>query len=205
MSDNWYERQVLPYLIHVVCGTGTFRHQRRQVVPAAVGEVLEIGLGTGLNLPFYDPGKVSRILGLEPSLISHHLADSRIQASPIPVELIALSAESIPLPDQSVDTVVCTYTLCTIPDPVAALHEMKRVLKPEGKLLFAEHGKAPQAEVFGWQNRLQPVWGKLAGGCHLNRDIPELFRQAGFHSTLQQGYVKGPKVFSYQYWGEAKP
>lgn len=204
MTENWYERNILPYVIDMACGIGPVARQREKVVPLARGRVLEIGIGTGRNIPYYDGKLVSKVVGVDPALRMHHLADKRIRQSGLPVELIGLSAEKLPAPDASFDTVVCTYTLCTIPDPLAALAEMKRVLVPGGRLLFSEHGVAPDETVARWQARLQPLWKPLAGGCHLNRDIPALLKEAGFRSTLQSAYIPGPKVVSYHHWGQAQ-
>lgn len=204
MSENWYDRHILPYLIDLACGIGPVGRQREKVVPQARGRVLEIGIGTGRNIPYYDRSRVSQVVGVDPALRMHHLAEKRIRATGLPVELIGLSAEKLPVADASFDTVVCTYTLCTIPDPLAALAEMKRVLVPGGRLLFSEHGVAPDADVARWQARLQPLWKPLAGGCHLNRDIPLLLQEAGFHTQLQSAYIPGPRVVSYHYWGQAQ-
>lgn len=204
MSENWYDRHILPYLIDLACGIGPVGRQREKVVPQARGRVLEIGIGTGRNIPYYDRSRVSQVVGVDPALRMHHLAEKRIRQTGLPVELIGLSAEKLPVADASFDTVVCTYTLCTIPDPLAALAEMKRVLVPGGRLLFSEHGVAPDASVARWQARLQPLWKPLAGGCHLNRDIPALLKEAGFHTQLQSAYVPGPRVLSYHYWGQAQ-
>lgn len=204
MSENWYDRHILPYLIDLACGIGPVGRQREKVVPQARGRVLEIGIGTGRNMPYYDRSRVSQIVGVDPSLRMHHLAEKRIRQTGLPVELIGLSAEKLPVADASFDTVVCTYTLCTIPDPLAALAEMKRVLVPGGRLLFSEHGVAPDASVARWQARLQPLWKPLAGGCHLNRDIPLLLKEAGFQTQLESAYIPGPRVVSYHYWGQAQ-
>jgi SAM-dependent methyltransferase len=203
MAENWYERHVLPYLIDLACGVPPVARQREKVVPLAQGRVLEIGIGTGLNVPFYDPRRVTRITGVDPALRMHRLAQKRIAKAGLDVDLIGLSAEKLPADDASFDTIVCTYTLCTIPDPAAALAEMRRVLKPGGKLLFSEHGRAPDARTASWQTRLQPYWSKLAGGCMLDRDIPLLLRDAGFSSTVQSRYLPGPRFVSFHYWGEA--
>jgi SAM-dependent methyltransferase len=204
MSENWYDRHILPYLIDLACGIGPVGRQREKVVPQARGRVLEIGIGTGRNIPYYDRSRVSQVVGVDPALRMHHLAEKRIRQTGLPVELIGLSAEKLPVADASFDTVVCTYTLCTIPDPLAALAEMKRVLVPGGRLLFSEHGVAPDASVARWQARLQPLWKPLAGGCHLNRDIPLLLKEAGFQTQLQSAYIPGPRVVSYHYWGQAQ-
>ncbi|MDO9235622.1 MAG: class I SAM-dependent methyltransferase [Aquabacterium sp.] len=203
MSESWYERHVLPYLIDVACGIGPVGQQRSKVIPKAYGKVLEIGMGTGLNIPYYDKSRVTKIVGVDPALRMHGLAQKRIAKAGLDVDLIGLSAEKLPVASQSFDTVVCTYTLCTIPDPVAALAEMNRVLKPGGTLLFSEHGRSPDPGVLRWQTRLQPYWSKVAGGCMLDRDIPAMLRDAGFAADVQSMYIPGPRPLSYHYWGEA--
>lgn len=200
----FYEEKVLPYLIDVACGMKALHKQRQRVVPQASGRVLEIGIGTGLNLRHYDVQKVSELIGLDPSMGMHKLAKKRMHQAGLSVEMVGLPAEKIPLDDDSIDTIVMTYTLCTIPDPNQALKEMRRVLKPEGRLLYLEHGVAPDQHIQKWQDRLQPVWGKLAGGCHLNRDIPKLLSEAGFNpGDYEARYVPGPKAFTFNYWGAA--
>ena len=206
MSDhaNWYERHILPYLIDMACGIGPVKKQREKIVPLAAGRVLEIGIGTGLNLPHYDAHRVDRVIGLDPGTEMHRLARKRLEGTGLTVELVGLSAERIPYADASFDCVLVTFSLCTIPDPVAALREMRRVLKPGGKLLFCEHGRAPDASVARWQDRLTPVWSKFAGGCHLNRDIPALLVEAGFIcEDLQTMYLPGPRPLTFNYWGSA--
>jgi ubiquinone/menaquinone biosynthesis C-methylase UbiE len=204
MSSNWYERHILPKALDFACGMPMIGRMRQLVVPQAQGRVLEVGIGTGLNMRYYDKTRVTHITGLDPALQLHPLAQERIAQAGLPVDLVGLSAEKIPLPDASFDTVLITYTLCTIPDAPAALLEMRRVLAPSGKLLFCEHGRAPDASVQRWQERLQPVWGPLAGGCHLGRDIPALLVAAGFTlPELQTRYLPGPRPFTFHYWGEA--
>ena len=203
MAENWYERSVLPYLVNLACGVKPIRRQRMKLIPQAEGRVLEVGMGSGLNLPCYDRARVKSIVRVEPSLRMHRLAMRRIRDAGVEVQLMGLSAEKLPAADASFDTVVTTYTLCTIPDPVSALTEMRRVLVPGGKLLFSEHGRAPDAGVRRWQARLNPLWSKVAGGCMLDRDIPSLLEQAGFRPDVQSRYLPGPKVLSYHYWGEA--
>jgi ubiquinone/menaquinone biosynthesis C-methylase UbiE len=154
-------------------------------------------------MPFYDKSRVRSIVGVDPALRMHRLALRRIRDSGLSVELIGLSAEMLMAEDASFDTVVSTYTLCTIPDPLSALREMRRVLVPGGKLLFSEHGRAPDPEVRGWQRRLQPWWGRFSGGCRLDRDIPALLTEAGFEPDVQQRYIPGPRFVSYHYWGKA--
>lgn len=204
---GFYDRVILPRLIDCGCGMEVIAEQRRKVVPLARGTVLEIGIGTGHNLPFYDPGQVTRVIGLDPSEASQRFAAKRMAGLGFPVELIGLPGEEIPLADESVDTVLVTFSLCTIPDPVKALRGMRRVLKPGGKLLFSEHGAAPDAGVLKWQNRLNPLWGRLFGGCNLNRPMPALIGQGGFrigdlHAMYQP---KGPRFAGYMYWGSAEP
>ena len=203
MTDSWYECHLLPHLLDWACGVSLFSRQRQKLIPLAHGRVLEVGLGTGRNLPFYDRQRVSQVVGVDPALSLHPIARRRVVASGLDVELMGLSAERLPAPDASFDTVVSTWTLCSIPDPVAALREMRRVLKPGGQLLFSEHGRAPEPDVARWQTRLQPYWKPLAGGCHLDRDIPALLAEAGFACDVQQRYLWGPRVLSYHYWGGA--
>lgn len=203
---NFYDRYLLPYVIDLACGIKPVQRQRAKIVPRARGRVLEIGVGTGLNLPFYETSKIEYLSALDPSAQMHPKAERRRVAVGIPMDLLTLSAEEIPMPDQSFDTVVCTYTLCTIPDPLKALREMRRVLKPDGRLLYCEHGAAPDAGVLRWQNRLNSVWGHIAGGCNLNRDMPALLQAGGFKILeLEKMYLSGPRVLTYNYWGVAVP
>jgi len=203
MSDSWYERHLLPYLLDLACSAKPIRKQRENLIAQAHGRVLEIGIGTGLNLPFYDRARVNAIVGVDPALHLHRLALKRSHQAGIAVELVGISAERLPIADASFDTVVSTFTLCTIADPVAALKEVRRALVPGGKLLFCEHGRAPDENVLKWQTRLQPYWQRLAGGCMLNRDIPALLEESGFRPDYQSRYVSGPRILSYHYWGEA--
>ncbi len=163
-------------------------------------------MGSGLNLEFYDPEKVKHLFALEPSQGMRKKARKALSRAPVSVEVLDLPGEEIPLDDGTVDTIVLTYTLCTIPDWRKALEQMRRVLAPGGKLLFAEHGRAPEPEVVRWQERLQPFWGPISGGCHLGREIPTLLQEGGFRvEELEAGYeLKGPKFASYQYLGMAK-
>lgn len=202
---SFYERRILPHVINCACGSSPIRHQRRKVVPQAAGTVLEIGIGTGLNLPFYDGSRVERLIGLDPSESSWNLAAERAAELPFPVEFIGLPGERIPLADHSVDCIVMTFSLCTIPEPLAALENMRRVLRPGGRLLFAEHGLAPDAAVQRWQHRLNGLWSSIAGGCQLNRNIPALLDQGGFHvDGLQSMYLPGtPRFAGFNVWGQA--
>ena len=202
---SFYDDRVLPHLINLACGSKPARKQREKVVPLATGDVLEIGFGSGLNLPWYDPAKVRRIWALEPAPGMRKLAQKNIEASGLEVELIDLPGEEIPLDPDSVDSVVITYTLCTIPDVHAALAGVRRVLRPGGRLFYCEHGKAPDAGVHAWQNRLNPAWRRFAGGCNMNRDIPALLNASGFEiEEDNRMYVPGIRALSYNFWGSAR-
>ncbi len=202
-----YENYFLPRFINCACGAKPITHQRRKVVPRARGTVLEIGIGTGLNLEHYDPQKVERVIGLDPSEASWELARERAATCEFELEFIGLPSETIPLDAASIDSVLCTFSLCTIPDPIAALAEMRRVLRPGGELIFAEHGEAPDAGVLKWQNRLNGLWQKMAGGCNLNRPIPSLLRESQFEiQDMEQMYLPStPRFAGYNYWGSARP
>lgn len=203
---GFYEKHIVPHVVNCACGTKPITYQRKKVVPMAEGVVLEIGIGTGHNLPFYDASKVTKLIGLDPSEESWKMAGERAKALPFPVEFIGLPGEEIPLDDKSVDSVLVTFALCTIPDPVKALEGMRRVLKPGGKLIFCEHGAAPDADVLKWQNRVNPVWKVLFGGCHINRNMPEIIRAGGFRiDDLQQMYLPStPRIAGFNIWGMAQ-
>lgn len=199
---GFYTRHVLPRATHFLCGHKTIADQRRKVVPRAKGQVLEIGIGSGLNLPFYDPQKVEHVWGLEPDIEMWRLADPRKIG--FEVDYLEAPAESIPLEEDSADTIVVTYTLCSVTGIVDALRDMRRVLKPGGELLFCEHGAAPQLKVRRWQERLNPIWGKLSGGCRLNLQIPTLLEGGGFKiRSMHKGYIGGPRFSGFNYWGSA--
>ncbi len=204
---GFYDRYILPKVLDWSCGTKPVQKQRQKVVPLAEGAVLEIGIGTGLNLPYYDPGRIERVIGLDPAEEMLSYAKRKSEAVPFPVEYLALQGERIPLERESVDTVLVTYTLCTIPDAIAALEGMRQVLKPGGRLIFCEHGKAPDEAVKRWQDRLNPLWRQLGGGCNLNRDIPALIEAAGFAiDKLETMYLPGtPRFAGFNYWGSARP
>jgi len=179
-------------------------HQRGKVVPLARGAILEVGIGSGLNLPFYDPGKVDYILGLDPSIQLRKMARQKAAGLPFDVDFIGLSGEEIPLEKNSIDTVLTTYTLCTIPDVHRALREMKRVLRPGGELIFCEHGKTPDDGVNRWQERINPIWSKISGGCNLNRPISNIIEESGFKiKHLDTAYGSALKIVSYNYCGVA--
>ena len=201
---GFYDKHLLPRLVHFTCGLEPAMKQRQKVVPLASGKVLEIGIGSGLNIPYYDSTRVTHLWGLDPSPEMWAIAHRNADRFHLDAEYLESGAESIPLEDASADTVVMTYTLCTIPEPHRALQEIQRVLKPHGKLLFCEHGRAPDRSVQRWQDRLNSVWGKLSGGCNLNRPVPELLAGAGFHSRdLQTMYIPGWRPACFNYWGSA--
>lgn len=203
---SWYEDKILPRLTDLTCSAKPVRKQREKVVPLAAGDVLEIGIGSGLNLPYYDPQKVRKIWGLEPSEGMKKLAAKKLEGLRVDLEFIDLPGEEIPLESKSIDTVLVTYSLCTIPDAMSALEGMRRVLKPGGCLLFCEHGAAPDENVRRWQDRLNSGWGKIAGGCNMNRDIPAMINAAGFKITNDERmYIPGLRILSYNYWGSAAP
>lgn len=203
---NLYDRFVLPRVVHFTCSRNPNMRQRAKIVPSASGEVLEIGFGSGLNLPFYDRALVQRLWALEPAEEMWALARPRAERAPFPVEFLKASAETVPLADHSVDTVVITYTLCTVPDVPRALAQVARVLRPNGYLLFCEHGLAPDEGIRKWQRRLSPVWKRFGGGCHLDRDIPALLNGGGLQALeLETMYIPGWKPASFNYWGRAVP
>jgi SAM-dependent methyltransferase len=200
-----YTTYVLPRLIDLVMRGKDQGDERAKLVPLASGIVAEIGSGSGLNARFFG-GAVERVYALDPSLALWRLGRRRLEAAQVPVSFIGSSGEAIPLPTRAIDTVLMTWTLCSIPDARAALHEIRRVLKPSGRLLFIEHGLAPDASVRRWQERLNPGWRRLAGGCNLNRPIDMLIADAGFRmAQLERGYGAGPRPFDYLYRGVAEP
>lgn len=202
---SFYTRHVLPPLLHLAMRQKLLMPFRRRVAGAASGRVLEIGIGSGLNLPLYAP-PVRVVIGLEPSAELRRMAARRAAAAPLPVELLDGSAEALPLADASIDTVVTTWTLCTVADAGQALAELRRVLKPGGRLLFAEHGRAPEPSVARWQDRIDPLWARCAGGCHVNRKMDDLIAAAGFRiETLDHERLPGPRTHTYLYEGSARP
>jgi len=202
---GFYRNQVVPLLINAAMRRPDFAAYRGRVVPAAGGRVLEIGIGSGFNLPFYS-GTVERLIGLDPSPKLLAMTRKNLRADGPEVELVEGSAEAIPLEDRSVDTVVTTWTLCSIPDAGRALREMRRVLKPSGQLLFVEHGLAPEPNVRWWQDRLTPAWKCIGGGCHLNRAIKTLIEDGGFRfERCETGYMRGPRPLAFMYEGSARP
>jgi ubiquinone/menaquinone biosynthesis C-methylase UbiE len=202
---SMYSRYVLPVLTHLAMSNRAVAAERARSIPLAAGVVLEIGVGSGLNVPFYGPN-VRMLYALEPSEGLRRMAASRAGRAGFPVEFLAVSAEAIPLPAASVESVVTTWTLCTIADAGRALREVQRVLRPDGRLIFVEHGRSPDPEVVRWQDRLTPIWRRVAGGCHLNRSIDRLITEGGFAiEGLERGYIRGPRFSAYLYRGVARP
>jgi ubiquinone/menaquinone biosynthesis C-methylase UbiE len=192
--------------VNVVMNNPAMRKGRARVCEGLEGEVLEIGFGSGHNIPFYPP-TVTRVRGVEPSALAVRLAADRMRASTVPIEVVGLDGQRLDLPDQEVDHVLSTWTLCTIPDVEAALREVRRVLKPDGTFHFVEHGRAPDERVRRWQRRLEPAQKALAGGCHLTRPITELVEAAGLEIIdVGAGYQKGtPRPWGFEYLGRARP
>ena len=201
-----YDKYILPKFLNCACGSKPINYQRQKIVPLAKGKVLDIGIGSGLNIPFYNSDKIDKVIGIDPSHELIDLAKELANDSKASIELVIGSAESIPYPDNFFDTVLVTYTMCTIPNVAIANKEMWRVLKDDGRLIFCEHGLAPDKKISKWQNRIDPFWGKIAGGCHLNRDIHALITDAGFSfESLDKMYIPStPKFAGYNYWGIGK-
>lgn len=202
---SFYCDRIVPYLVHVSMRQEKLAPYRRRVVSAAQGRVLEVGVGSGLNFPLYAPS-VTTVIGLDPSTKLLSMASARTKQFGRTAALLEASAEAIPLDDRSIDTVVTTWTLCTIPDVTRALSEMRRVLRPGGQLLFVEHGRAPDRHVTYWQDRLTPLWRRIGGGCHLNRPIEQLIASSGFRiERLETGHMQGPRLLTFMYEGRARP
>ena len=202
---SFYEKRILPHVINCACGAPAVARQRQKVVPQASGRVLELGIGTGLNAEYYRAGEVNAVVGVDPSRESWLLAQPKITDASVLIEYCEASAEDIPLPSDSIDTAVITYTLCTIPHPEKALQEVARVLRSNGRVLIAEHALAPDASVVRWQNRLNGLWGKIAGGCHINRNIRGLLDASPLKVHEWQGMYlpQTPKIAGYNVWGTA--
>ena len=203
---GFYNKYILPKFINCACGSKPINYQRDKLVPYAKGIVLDIGIGSGLNIPFYNKSNIKYLYGLDPSPELLETAMKVAKTHELEIEFLECGAESIPLPDDSIDTIVITYTMCTIPDISLSNAEMLRVLKPNGKLLFCEHGLAPDERVAKWQKIINPVWNRIAGGCNLNRDIPKLIESSGLKiSEIEEMYLPNtPKFAGYNYWGIAK-
>lgn len=200
---GFYDRVVFPRLMHWTCGRGDVTRYRNWIVPRAAGRVLEIGFGSGLNLPLYGDA-VSEVIGIDPHETLNRMAQRQCAGARVPITLIRGSAEDLPLEDESFDSAVMTFTLCSIVDGDQALEEIRRILKPDGQLLYIEHGEAPDAGVARWQSRLNPIWKRFAGGCNINRPINRMIREHGFSLTdTRSAYLDGPRLLSYCSWGRA--
>tara|TARA_R110002110_G_scaffold70719_2_gene189389 strand:- start:1379 stop:1996 length:618 start_codon:yes stop_codon:yes gene_type:complete len=201
-----YEKYFLPKILNALMKTPELERLRREWVPEAEGKVLEVGIGSGLNLPFYPRNKQVSVTGVDPSVELQAYARDVAKATGTPVEFIAQGCEDLPFGNDYFDTAVVTWTFCTIPDPDSALIEIRRVLKPGGKLIFIEHGRAKDPAVIRWQDRINPVWKRLAGGCQLNREPDLSMLQHGFKfDAMEEGYIPGPKFATYNYRGIARP
>ena len=200
-----YERYVLPRLLAFAMRNRALVPYRERIGRAATGRVLELGIGTGLNVGFYGPA-VTSLIGIDPSPALLRMAQDRVRAARFPIEFVETAGENLEIEDRGVDTVVTTWTMCSVSDPVRVLHELRRVLRPGGALLFVEHGRAPDANVEWWQDRVTPAWKRIAGGCHLNRKMDDLVQAAGFRmADLKTGYLPGPKPLTFMYEGRARP
>ena len=201
-----YNKYILPKFINCACGSKPINYQRDKLVPYAKGVVLDIGIGSGLNIPFYNKSNINHLYGLDPSPELLEIAKKVAKTNKLEIEFLECGAESIPLPNNSIDTIVITYTMCTIPDISLSSAEMLRVLKPNGRLLFCEHGLAPDKRIAKWQKIINPVWNKIAGGCNLNRDIPKLIESSGLKILeIEEMYLPStPKFAGYNYWGVAE-
>ena len=205
MIKTAYENYVLPKMLDCCCSTKPISYQRKKIVPEASGTVLEIGIGSGLNIPYYQKSRVNKVIGLDPSEQLCKMAKKTADDNNFSIDFLVNGAEEIELPSNSIDTILLTYTLCSIPEPYIALKEIMRVMKSDGRILFCEHGIAPDEVVQKWQNRINPLWGKLFGGCNINRDIPNILKNGGFKiNSLDKMYLPStPKIVGYNYWGEA--
>ena len=205
MIKTAYENYVLPKMLDCCCSTKPISYQRKKIVPEASGTILEIGIGSGLNIPYYQKSRINKVIGLEPSEQLCKMAKKTADDNNFSIDFLVNGAEEIELPSNSIDTILLTYTLCSIPEPYIALKEIMRVMKSDGRILFCEHGIAPDEVVQKWQNRINPLWGKLFGGCNINRDIPNILKNGGFKiNSLDKMYLPStPKIVGYNYWGEA--
>jgi len=199
-----YKKYLLPKIIHWTCGQNPTMRQREKVIPLAYGNVLEVGIGTGLNLGYYNSSNIDHLMGLDPSVENWKINKLNAESLGLDLSFVQASAEEIPADNNEFDSVVITYTLCSIKEPVVSLHEIRRVLKPGGQLIFCEHGIAPDRKVEKWQHIVNPYWRIISGGCNLNLNIPEVLNEGGFKiRKLDTMYLPGWKLGSFNYWGTA--
>jgi ubiquinone/menaquinone biosynthesis C-methylase UbiE len=205
MIKKAYEKYLLPKLLDKCCSTKPINYQRNKIVPCVKGTVLEIGIGSGLNIPYYDKLNINKVYGLDPSAELCEMAKMTARDHQIDINFLIDGAEEIKLSSNTIDTILVTYTLCSIPNLNESLKEIKRVMRPDAKILFCEHGIAPDLNIRKWQNRINPLWSKMFGGCNINRDIPLILSDSGFKvNNLQQMYLPStPKIVGYNYWGTA--
>ena len=205
MIKKTYEKYILPKMLDCCCSTKPINYQRNKIVPKASGTILEVGIGSGLNIPFYQKSEIKKVYGLDPSEELCDMAKKTAQNLDISVDFLINGAEEINLKSDTIDTVLITYTMCSIPNINEALKEIKRVMKADAKFIFCEHGIAPDKNIMKWQNRINPLWSKLFGGCNINKDIPEILNTNGFKiKSLDQMYLPNtPKIVGYNYWGQA--
>lgn len=206
MLAQWWDKHAVPRLIGYCCSQKPIMRERARIVPQASGDVLELGCGGGINLGLYDRSRVNSLAGIDPSPELMDRARASARDKGFTVDFRAGYGENMPFADASFDTVLTTFTLCSVTDPVAVAQEMRRVLRPGGRILFLEHGRAPDASAQKWQNRIEPVWKHLAGGCHLTRPVIGLFKDQGFavSATGQEYMPKTPRAFGWVEWGEAR-
>ncbi|WP_394761592.1 class I SAM-dependent methyltransferase [Phenylobacterium sp.] len=202
-----YDRFILPRFLACACSSSPIMRQRQKIVPKATGRVLELGIGLGLNLAFYDPDRVTSVTGVDPAPELRARTLTAPRDPRLVLDVRDGAAEALPFEDRSFDSVVCTFTLCSVHTPAAALAEARRVLKPGGRLLYCEHGLAPDGDIATWQRRIEPIWKRLTGGCHLTRPIGSAIAAAGFTlGETDSMYVpKTPKIAAWNEWGEATP
>lgn len=201
-----YNRYILPHVINCACGTRPIVRQRKKVAPLVEGVVLELGFGSGLNIPYLDASKITKLYALEPEAGMRALSVKAAKTAPFPIEVRPEFAETLPLPDASIDTLFVTYVLCTIPDPASALRATRRLLKPGGRVVFCEHGLAPDADVQKTQRGVEPMWKRFAGGCHLTRDVAGMLADGGYRieSSETMYLPKTPRFAGYNVWGVAR-
>ena len=203
---SFYEKKILPKVLDLLCGSSPINYQRKKIVPKVSGNVLEIGIGSGLNLPHYNVSNISNITALDPAEELTDIAKKRISELDLDIDVINCGAEEIPLESKSFDSILVTYTLCSIENLDDSMREIRRVMKDDGTLFFCEHGIAPDLKTKNWQNRINPIWKRLMGGCNINRDIPEIISNSKLEIVdLETMSLPGtPRIAGFNYWGTAR-